>query len=65
MKRWILIFLFAAASAAAGEYHGNKKSFVFHDSGCTHFNCKNCSRIFAERDDAIAAGYRPCKLCRP
>jgi len=46
-------------------YHGNMKSRVFHHSGCQHYNCKNCIKIFKTRDEALKAGYRPCGRCKP
>lgn len=47
----------------AGIYHGNKKSHVFHGSGCQHYNCKNCTRGFKSANDAVNAGFRPHKQC--
>ena len=46
-------------------YHGNTSSHIFHRPGCRHYNCKNCTAVFHTREDAINAGYRPCKICRP
>jgi endonuclease YncB( thermonuclease family) len=46
-------------------YHGNVESRIFHRAGCQHFNCKNCTKIFNSRDEAVNAGYRACKICRP
>jgi endonuclease YncB( thermonuclease family) len=46
-------------------YHGNVRSGVFHRSACKDFNCKNCTASFTSREEAIAAGYRPCGGCRP
>jgi len=46
-------------------YHGNTRSMVFHQPACKHFNCKNCTAIFATREEAINAGYRPCGGCGP
>ena len=46
-------------------YHGNVRSGVFHQSTCKDFNCKNCTANFSSREEAIAAGYRPCGGCRP
>lgn len=48
-----------------GAYHGNQRSHVFHCSSCRHFNCKNCVVEFDRREEAVAAGYRPCGMCRP
>ena len=46
-------------------FHGNVKSKVFHQPGCKHYDCKNCTATFTDRDDAEKAGYRPCGLCSP
>ncbi|MDM8214675.1 thermonuclease family protein [Desulfovibrio piger] len=51
--------------AIAGGYSGNTNSGIFHSSGCRYFDCKNCTAHFSSRDEAISAGYRPCKVCRP
>ena len=48
-----------------GPYHGNIKSKVFHRPGGKAYNCKNCTAEFTTREDAIAAGYRPCGICKP
>ena len=46
-------------------YHGNVKSKVFHQPGCKHYECKNCTARFTSRDDAETNGYRPCGICSP
>ncbi len=53
------------ALAASGSYHGNVNSLKFHRPGCKVYNCKNCTADFASREEAISAGYVPCKLCNP
>lgn len=53
------------AVAAGGDFHGNTNSRVFHRPGCRWYNCKNCTAVFSTREEAIKAGYRPCKVCRP
>lgn len=50
---------------ASSNYHGNVNSHIFHGADCRYFNCRNCVQEFSIRDDAIAAGYRPCKNCKP
>ncbi len=52
-------------TGSGGVYHGNKKSKVFHKSSCRYYNCKNCTKIFYSRKEAIHAGYHPCKICNP
>jgi len=49
----------------AGNYHGNIKSHVFHSPRCRHYNCKNCTKVFNSRENAVTAGYRPCGQCKP
>jgi endonuclease YncB( thermonuclease family) len=51
--------------AGGGAYHGNVKSRVFHAPGCQHYDCQNCTAIFATRKEAIEAGYRPAGGCKP
>ncbi len=58
-----------ALAAIPGEkeepYSGNVKSGVFHRSGCKGYHCKNCTRFFTDRKQAIEAGFRPCGSCQP
>ena len=53
----------APVAAAAGPFHGNVQSHVFHAPGCANYNCKNCTAVFATREDAIARGYKPAGDC--
>ena len=46
-------------------YHGNPKTRVFHAPGCRFYNCKGCVVIFRSRQEALRAGYRPCRICNP
>ncbi|MBW1992998.1 MAG: hypothetical protein JRI77_00950 [Deltaproteobacteria bacterium] len=46
-------------------YRGNVSRNIFHAPSCRHYNCKNCTRLFSSREEAMAAGFRPCKRCRP
>lgn len=52
----------AVPSAA---YHGNVKSRVFHAPGCPDYGCRNCTSELGSREEALAAGFRPCGTCRP
>jgi hypothetical protein len=64
----ILLAGICAINLAAGEleiYHGNTRSYVFHRSSCRYFDCQNCTKIFKTREEALAAGYRPCRVCNP
>lgn len=47
------------------KYRGNVLSKVFHRPGCKYYNCKNCTADFKTREEAVAAGYKPCEICDP
>jgi hypothetical protein len=47
------------------EYRGNTKTYKFHKRACRYYSCTNCTAEFKTREDAIAAGYRPCGTCDP
>ncbi|EGJ51869.1 Ada metal-binding domain-containing protein [Desulfocurvibacter africanus] len=49
--------------AVAGPLRGNLKSKVFHLPGCRNYACTSCTQVFQSREQALAAGYRPCKQC--
>ena len=61
----ILVIITSGFVYAASVYHGNSKSYVFHHSGCRYYNCKNCVMTFETREEALEAGYRACKVCKP
>lgn len=58
-------FTATAQELAGRSFSGNVKSGVFHRPSCKHFNCKNCTKSFSSRQQALDAGYRPCGNCRP
>ena len=63
-----LIFVTATvATVFATNYVGNAKSKKFHVSSCSFVGKMNPNnRVdFQSRDEAIAAGYVPCKRCSP
>jgi hypothetical protein len=37
----------------------------FHMASCRCYDCKACAAEFNTREEAIKAGYRPCKICKP
>jgi micrococcal nuclease len=51
------------AAPPPGPFHGNVSSHVYHAAGCPDYNCRNCTRVFATRQEAEAAGYRPHDAC--
>lgn len=46
-------------------FTGNTKSHIFHRASCRNASCKNCGATFESRTEAVRAGYRPGKCCRP
>ncbi len=47
-----------------GIFQGNRKSPIFHPRHCRYYGCKNCTAVFQSKEEAINAGYRPCKQCK-
>ena len=74
MKKFLVLcaaaVLLAAAtpSVSAAAYIGNVNSQIFHYENC-RFGGKRIKEVnrayFDTRDEAIAAGYRPCQVCKP
>ena len=56
-----------SSGASSVEYIGNRNSKKFHLATCTYVGQMNpANKVpFVTRDDAIAAGYVPCKVCQP
>jgi endonuclease YncB( thermonuclease family) len=50
-------------SVPAIGFVGNVNSRVFHSPACPNANCKNCTRRFGTRGEAVAAGFRPAGDC--
>lgn len=57
----------SAASGAEGYYIGNKNSRKFHRPDCQWAQkIAPYNRVFFKtREEAISAGYTPCKVCKP
>lgn len=74
MKRFLalcaaaVLLATAAPSVSAAAYIGNVNSQIFHHENC-RFGGKRIKEVnrayFDTRDEAIAAGYRPCQVCKP
>jgi len=54
-------------SSGGCAYIGNKNSKVFHHASCSSVKqMSEGNRVcFGSREEAIAAGYRPCGRCKP
>lgn len=51
---------------AGGSVIGNRYNNSFHKPSCRYAPLNKTKRIeFASRDDAVNAGYRPCRSCNP
>lgn len=46
-------------------YIGNKKSKIFHKANCKSLPSKKNSVYFKTRQEALKAGYKPCRRCKP
>jgi len=60
-----IVFLAGSLATASTVYHGNTKSYIFHEAGCRYYDCKKCVAIFDSIEEAVNAGYRACKVCKP
>ena len=67
MNREGKIILSRKKGRYAGWNGGKKDRLIFGRLDCkTGMRMLKKNRVFFHRwDDAIAAGFRPCKLCRP
>ncbi len=63
----IVIMTTTFATVLASSYVGNANSLKFHYADCSSANKMNpANRVsFNTRDEAINAGYVPCKRCKP
>ena len=63
----LVVLTASVASVLASSYVGNSNSRKFHYADC-HFVGKmnpNNRVYFNSRDEAVNAGYVPCKRCNP
>ena len=64
----VLGLLLSIFTLNAGAYYvGSKNSDVYHYPSCHYVDRINPENLiyFDTPEDAIAAGYRPCKACKP
>ena len=50
-------------ASAPVRFRAKQGSNVLHQAGCRYFDSKNLSEGFTNLNDAIKAGYRPCRIC--
>lgn len=46
-------------------YIGNVRTGIFHRKTCSYLPHEKNRSYFESREEAIDAGYRPCRKCRP
>lgn len=51
--------------AAESAYIGNVRSKTFHTETCSNLPAEKNQIVFSSRDEAAAAGYKPCGNCKP
>jgi len=52
-------------ASAQTTVYGNTKSNVFHKSTCKSFNSITCTALFNSHSEAINAGFKACRICKP
>ncbi|MBQ9479587.1 MAG: nuclease [Selenomonadaceae bacterium] len=59
--------ILVATPGLAADYLGNTRSMKFHRYSCSTIKHHDAPHFvaFNTRDEAIAAGYVPCKRCNP
>lgn len=62
-----IVMTTAFTTVLASSYVGNAKSRKFHYADCSMVNKMNpANKVYMNtREEAIAAGYVPCKRCKP
>lgn len=63
-----LLLTLAIPASASAAYIGNINSAIFHYEDCRlgGSRIKEENRVYFDtREEAIADGYRPCKVCKP
>lgn len=45
------------------EYHGNRRSRVYHAPGCRHYNCGNCTVLLRSKEEAESQGFKKHTGC--
>ena len=67
MSIFMLVGMMASSVALGSDYIGNSNSYKFHYASCRWVQkmSDNHKVYFESRDEAIDAGYVPCKVCRP
>ena len=54
-----------ACPSCSTALYGNTKSRVFHRASCKSFNSITCTSLFNSHSEAVNAGFKPCRICKP
>lgn len=67
VKTLLMTSLLMLSVSTAFAYVGNSASYKFHAEGCrAEQKIRSDHRVYFEtREEAVAAGYTPCGICRP
>jgi len=77
IKAWFLVTLVAGIGAAVvawvrrgaqpgpSAFRANEKARVFHRPGCRFYDSAGSTTEFRRREEAVGAGFSPCKVCKP
>nr|MBF0220653.1 hypothetical protein [Desulfobulbaceae bacterium] len=55
----------AACQTCSTALYANTKSKVFHKTDCKSFNSITCTSLFNSHSEAVSAGFKPCRICKP
>ncbi|KHM51837.1 Metal binding domain of Ada [Anaerovibrio lipolyticus DSM 3074] len=61
----IAVLIAMAAPAMAANYLANPRSMIFHYASCRTIKKTSNFIPIGSRQEAVDAGYRPCKVCNP
>lgn len=63
----LMLGMIAGSVALGSDYIGNSNTGKFHYTDCRWVKkmSENHKVYFESREDAIDAGYVPCKVCKP
>lgn len=67
LAAFVTLIILMTANVLAANYVGNANSKKFHYADCSMVNKMNpANKVFMNtREEAINAGYVPCKRCNP
>ncbi len=67
LAAFVTIIILMTANVLAANYIGNANTGKFHYADCSMVNKMNLSnKVYMNtREEAINAGYVPCKRCNP